>query len=71
MEREVRVLPKARDIAFRSGDPLAYSSFRANLKRGITEDKQSHHLRIEEHHYSDPELTEVLTDISLAKRSCP
>ncbi|KAM8863327.1 uncharacterized protein AB9W97_018228 [Spinachia spinachia] len=35
MNREVRLLLKARDIAFRSGDTQAYSSSRAQLKRGI------------------------------------
>ena len=53
MNREVRVLLKARDIAFRSGDRWAYSSSRANLKRGITEAKHNHKLRIEEHFTND------------------
>lgn len=35
MSSEVRLLLKARDIAFRSGDAQAYSSSKANLKRGI------------------------------------
>ena len=56
MNREVRALLKGRDIAFRSWDRRAYSSSRANLKRGITEAKHNHKLRIEEHftNYSDP-----------------
>ncbi|KAK0152895.1 RNA-directed DNA polymerase from mobile element jockey [Merluccius polli] len=53
MNREVRALLKASDIAFRSGDRRAYSSSRANLKRGITEAKHSHKLRIEEHFTND------------------
>ncbi|KAK0148827.1 hypothetical protein N1851_010774 [Merluccius polli] len=53
MNREVRALLKARDIAFRSGDRRAYSSSRANLKMGITEAKHSHKLRIEEHFTND------------------
>lgn len=56
MNREVRLLLKARDAAFRSGDAQAYSSARANLKRGIKRAKHSHKLRIEEHftYNSDP-----------------
>lgn len=56
MNREVRLLLKARDAAFRSGDAQAYSSSRADLKRGIREAKHSHKLRIEEHfkNNSDP-----------------
>ncbi|KAK0152118.1 hypothetical protein N1851_006483 [Merluccius polli] len=53
MNREVRALLKAHDIAFRSGDRRAYSSSRANLKRGITEAKHNHKLRIEEHFMND------------------
>ena len=35
MNKEVCILLKARDTAFRSGDAQAYSSSRADLKRGI------------------------------------
>uniref|UniRef100_A0A3B4TE14 Reverse transcriptase domain-containing protein n=1 Tax=Seriola dumerili TaxID=41447 RepID=A0A3B4TE14_SERDU len=49
MNREVRLLLRARDAAFRSGDALAYRSSRADLKRGIKEAKHSYKLRIEEH----------------------
>ena len=49
MNREVRLLLKAGDTAFRSGDAQAYSSSRADLKRGIKKAKHSHKLRIEEH----------------------
>ena len=56
MNREVRLLLKARDIAFRSGDTQAYSSSRADLKRGIKKAKHSYKLKIEEHfnNNSDP-----------------
>ena len=56
MNREVRLLLKARDIAFRSGDTQAYSSSRADLKRGIKKAKHRYKLKIEEHfkNNSDP-----------------
>lgn len=56
MSREVRLLLKARDAAFRSGDAEGYSSSRANLKRGIRTAKLNHKRRIEEHFHnnSDP-----------------
>ena len=56
MNKEVRLLLKARDTAFRSGDAQAYSSSRADLKRGIKQAKHCHKLRIEEHfkNNSDP-----------------
>ena len=56
MNKEVRLLLKARDTAFRSGDGQAYSSSRAHLKRGIKQAKHCHKLRIEEHfkNNSDP-----------------
>ena len=56
MNKEVRLLLKARDTAFRSGDAQAYSSSRADLKRGIKKAKHCHKLRIEEHfkNNSDP-----------------
>ena len=56
MNREVRLLLKARDIAFRSGDIQAYSSSRAVLKRGIKKAKHSHKLWIEEHFKSGSDL---------------
>ena len=49
MNRETRLLLKARDSAFASGDTQAYSTARANLKRGIKRAKHEHKLRIEEH----------------------
>ncbi|XP_078278950.1 uncharacterized protein LOC144606565 [Rhinoraja longicauda] len=49
MNSEVRLLLKARDTAFRSGEARAYSSSRANLKRGIKKAKHSYKLKIEEH----------------------
>ena len=56
MNREFRLLLKARDTAFRSGDAQAYSSSRADLKRGIKKAKHCYTLRIEEHfkNNSDP-----------------
>ena len=49
MNRETRLLLKARDSAFASGDTQAYSTARANLKKGIKRAKHEHKLRIEEH----------------------
>ncbi|KAI4903633.1 hypothetical protein NFI96_009461, partial [Prochilodus magdalenae] len=55
MNREVRLLLKARDAAFRSGDREAYSSARANLRKGIAMAKHCYKQRIEEHFSSsDP-----------------
>ncbi|KAI4875417.1 hypothetical protein NFI96_032939, partial [Prochilodus magdalenae] len=55
MNREVRLLLKARDAAFRSGDREAYSSARANLRRGIAMAKHCYKQWIEEHFSSsDP-----------------
>ena len=48
MNSEVRILLKARNSAFRSGDARAYSSSRANLQRGIKKAKHIHKLRIED-----------------------
>ncbi|KAI4884740.1 hypothetical protein NFI96_025547 [Prochilodus magdalenae] len=46
---------KARDAAFRSGDREAYSSARANLRKGISMAKHCYKQRIEEHFSSsDP-----------------
>ena len=44
----VRVLPRARDTAFRSGDREAYSRARAALKRGIKNAKEQYNKRIED-----------------------
>ena len=49
MNREVRLLLKTRNTAFRSGDAQAYSTSRANLKRGIKEAKHCYKLKIEGH----------------------
>ncbi|KAI4876772.1 hypothetical protein NFI96_015363, partial [Prochilodus magdalenae] len=55
MNREVRLLLKARDAAFRSGDREAYSSARANLRKGISMAKHCYKQHIEEHFSSsDP-----------------
>ncbi|KAI4876770.1 hypothetical protein NFI96_001756 [Prochilodus magdalenae] len=55
MNREVRLLLKARDAAFRSGDWEAYSSARANLRKGISMAKHCCKQWIEEHFSSsDP-----------------
>ncbi|KAF0024620.1 hypothetical protein F2P81_023422 [Scophthalmus maximus] len=45
MNKEVRLLLKARNIAFRSGDALAYSISRANLRRGIIKAKHCYKLK--------------------------
>uniref|UniRef100_A0A3B3BP10 Reverse transcriptase domain-containing protein n=1 Tax=Oryzias melastigma TaxID=30732 RepID=A0A3B3BP10_ORYME len=49
MTRDVRLLLKARNTAFRSGDAQAYSAARAELKRGIKKAKQAYKRKIEEH----------------------
>lgn len=55
MNREVRHQLKARDAAFRSGDREAYSSARANLRKGIYLAKLAHKQNIKEHfNSSDP-----------------
>ncbi|KAI3360890.1 hypothetical protein L3Q82_012903, partial [Scortum barcoo] len=55
MNKEVRLLLKARNSAFRSGDAQAYCTSRADLKRGIKKAKQAYKLKVEEYFvYSDP-----------------
>ncbi|KAK3510456.1 hypothetical protein QTP70_007613 [Hemibagrus guttatus] len=55
MNKEVRLLLKARNAAFRSGDTQAYSTSRANLMRGIKKAKYCYKLKVEEHFSnSDP-----------------
>ncbi|KAM7003411.1 uncharacterized protein LKV04_004454 [Tautogolabrus adspersus] len=55
MNKEVRLLLKARNTAFSSGDTLAYSASRANLRRGIIRAKHCYKLKVEEHFSnSDP-----------------
>ncbi|KAK2899349.1 hypothetical protein Q8A73_012478 [Channa argus] len=55
MNKEVHLLLKARNTAFRSGDAQAYSTSRANLKRGIKKAEHCYKLKIEEHFSnSDP-----------------
>ncbi|KAL0201505.1 hypothetical protein M9458_004692, partial [Cirrhinus mrigala] len=55
MNKEVRLLLKARNTAFRSGDAQAYSTSRANLKRGIKKAKHCYKLKLREHFSnSDP-----------------
>lgn len=49
MNREVRLLLKSRNTAFRSGDAQAYSTSRANLKRGIKKAKHCYKLKMEGH----------------------
>ncbi|KAK3521700.1 hypothetical protein QTP70_015806 [Hemibagrus guttatus] len=49
LDRKVRSLQKARNIAYRSGDRLAYSNARRELKKGITEAKQRYQQQIEGH----------------------
>uniref|UniRef100_A0A3B3I9A9 Reverse transcriptase domain-containing protein n=1 Tax=Oryzias latipes TaxID=8090 RepID=A0A3B3I9A9_ORYLA len=45
----VRSLLKARDAAYRSGDRLAYSRARTELRRGINQAKRRHRQRVEQH----------------------
>ena len=76
MNREVRLLLKARDTAFRSGDKPAYSSARANLTKGINRAKQNHKLRVEEHFInSDPRRMwqgiQAITDYKPSSNSPP
>ncbi|KAK3543143.1 hypothetical protein QTP70_011677 [Hemibagrus guttatus] len=47
LDRKVRSLLKARNVAYRSGDRLAYSNAQRELKKGITEAKQRYQQRIE------------------------
>ncbi|KAK3508864.1 hypothetical protein QTP70_010719 [Hemibagrus guttatus] len=55
MNKEVWLLLKARNTAFRSGDTQAYSTSRANLMRGIKKAKYCYKLKVEEHFSnSDP-----------------
>uniref|UniRef100_A0AAY4BNL9 Reverse transcriptase domain-containing protein n=1 Tax=Denticeps clupeoides TaxID=299321 RepID=A0AAY4BNL9_9TELE len=49
MNKEVRLLLKARNNAFRSGDAQAYGISRANLKRGIKKAKHCYKLKLEEY----------------------
>ncbi|KAI4903276.1 hypothetical protein NFI96_004892 [Prochilodus magdalenae] len=49
VNKSVPALIKSRDEAFRSGDRLAYSAARRNLKKAIKEAKHSYKQRIEEH----------------------
>ncbi|KAI4873658.1 hypothetical protein NFI96_009826 [Prochilodus magdalenae] len=49
MNREVRLLLKARNTAFRSGDTQAYSTARAELKRGIIKAKHHYKRKVEDH----------------------
>ncbi|KAK3570036.1 hypothetical protein QTP86_009175 [Hemibagrus guttatus] len=77
MNSEVRLLLKARDSAFKSGDAEGYSRNRANLKRGISKAKHAHKLRIEEHFHSnsDPRLMwkdiQTITDHKPSIQSLP
>ncbi|KAI4879859.1 hypothetical protein NFI96_004004 [Prochilodus magdalenae] len=49
MNREVRLLLKARNTAFRSGDTQAYSTARAELKRGIIKAKHHYKRKVKDH----------------------
>ena len=49
LNREVRLLLKARNAAFHSGDELQYREARAKLKRGIRDAKAMYSQRIEQH----------------------
>ncbi|TWW61347.1 hypothetical protein D4764_05G0014370, partial [Takifugu flavidus] len=55
MNKEVRLLLKARNTAFRSGEAQAYSTARTNLRRGIKKAKHTYKRKIEGHFSSsDP-----------------
>ncbi len=55
MNKEVWLLLKARNTAFRLDDAQTYSKSRANLKRGIKKAKHCYKLKVEEHFSnSDP-----------------
>ncbi|KAK3562651.1 hypothetical protein QTP86_003395 [Hemibagrus guttatus] len=55
MNKEVQLLLKACNAAFRSGDTQTYSTSRANLMRGIKKAKYCYKLKVEEHFSnSDP-----------------
>ncbi|KAJ8358421.1 hypothetical protein AAFF_G00440060, partial [Aldrovandia affinis] len=49
MSKEVRILLKDRNTAFRSGDRALYSAARANLKRGIRDAKAAYKRKIGDH----------------------
>lgn len=49
MTKDVQLLLKARNTAFRSGDPQQYSSARANLKKDIKDAKAAYKRKIEDH----------------------
>uniref|UniRef100_A0A3B5QBX0 Reverse transcriptase domain-containing protein n=1 Tax=Xiphophorus maculatus TaxID=8083 RepID=A0A3B5QBX0_XIPMA len=49
LDSTVRALLKARDAAYRSGDRLAYSRARSELKKGIKQAKLQYKQQIEEH----------------------
>ena len=52
MNRETRLLLKAHKSAFRSGNTQAYSTSRADLKRGIKKAKHDHKQKVEGHFVS-------------------
>ena len=55
MNKYVRLLLKARNTTFRTGDTQAFSTSRANLRRGIKKAKHCYKLKIEGHFSnSDP-----------------
>ncbi|KAI3355814.1 hypothetical protein L3Q82_004221 [Scortum barcoo] len=67
MNRDVRLLLKARNTAFRSGDAQAYSTARAELKRGIKKAKHRYKGKVEKHFTnSNPRRTwqglQIITD---------
>ncbi|XP_023180358.1 E3 ubiquitin-protein ligase DTX3L-like [Xiphophorus maculatus] len=49
MNRDVRLLLKARNIAFRSGDAQTYNAARAELKKGIKKAKHHYKREVEDH----------------------
>ena len=68
MNKDVRLLLKARNTAFRSGDAQAYSTARADLKRGIKQAKHCYKLKVEEHFSNS---NRVISDYKPANTSPP
>ncbi|KAI3351732.1 hypothetical protein L3Q82_020240 [Scortum barcoo] len=71
MNRDVRLLLKARNTAFRSGDAQAYSTARAELKRGIKKAKHRYKGKVEKHFTNSNPRRAVLGRIVVHKAAGP
>ncbi|KAI3367977.1 hypothetical protein L3Q82_026798 [Scortum barcoo] len=72
MNRDVRLLLKARNTAFRSGDAQAYSTARAELKRGIKKPKHRYAKgKVEKHFTNSNPRRAVLGRIVVHKAAGP